>query len=112
MTDEAAGGVFTEEPEGDGGEIGPIKFRSGRYRRAWVGNVVAVGNACGFVEPLEAATLMVLCGNVQTLTDFLLHSQRSPTVTMWWSCTTGCTGETWDDIQDFLALHYRFLIRG
>src|SRR6185436_5095512 len=31
-----------------------VRFRSGRYERSWVGNVVAVGNAAGFVEPLEA----------------------------------------------------------
>ena len=34
-----------------------VKFISGRYERAWVKNVVAVGNSCGFVEPLEATSL-------------------------------------------------------
>src|SRR5205814_5969658 len=31
-----------------------VRFRTGRYQRTWIGNVVAVGNATGFVEPLEA----------------------------------------------------------
>src|SRR5690606_10251282 len=28
-----------------------VRFRSGRYKRLWVDNVVAIGNAGGFVEP-------------------------------------------------------------
>ena len=31
-----------------------IKFRSGRLSHSWVKNVIGLGNACGFVEPLEA----------------------------------------------------------
>src|SRR5262249_49008438 len=34
-----------------------VKFRSGRHRDFWLGNVVAVGNAYGFVEPLESTAL-------------------------------------------------------
>ncbi|HUO09696.1 MAG TPA: tryptophan 7-halogenase [Phycisphaerae bacterium] len=87
-----------------------VKFRSGRYRRGWVGNVVGLGNACGFVEPLEATALMAVCGQVQTLTDFLLHSQQSlaPTLVELYNRVFA---ETWDDIRDFLALHYRFNTR-
>jgi tryptophan 7-halogenase len=44
-----------------------VKFRSGRYRRSWVGNVVAVGNSAGLVEPLEATALQVICVEVSTL---------------------------------------------
>jgi tryptophan halogenase len=35
-----------------------VKFRSGHYPRSWVGNVVALGNSGGFVEPLEATALV------------------------------------------------------
>jgi tryptophan halogenase len=87
-----------------------VKFRSGRYQRAWIDNMVGIGNAGGFVEPLEATALMVVCGQTQTLVDFLLHTQLSPTPTMI-DLYNKVFRETWDDIRDFLALHYRFNTR-
>ena len=59
-----------------------VKFRSGAYRRMWVDNVVAIGNAGGFVEPLEATSLMIVCSHCQTLADFLLHCELEPTPSM------------------------------
>jgi tryptophan halogenase len=82
-----------------------VKFRSGRYRRQWVNNVVAVGNAGGFVEPLEATALMVVCAECQTLVDLLLHCGLKPNDTMR-RLFNRQLDYTWDDIRDFLALHY------
>jgi tryptophan halogenase len=87
-----------------------VKFRSGRFERAWVDNVVAIGNACGFVEPLESSAIMVICGNCQALVDFLLHGELSPTPSMR-SLYNKITAATWDEIRDFLAFHYRFNTR-
>ncbi len=83
-----------------------VKFRSGCYRRLWVENVVAVGNAGGFVEPLEATALMIVCSHVQTLVDFLIHSKLQPPPTLR-DLYNDLTGATWNDIRDFLALHYK-----
>jgi tryptophan halogenase len=91
-----------------GGRV--VKFRSGRYQRAWVDNVVAVGNSCGFVEPLEATALMVVCSQCDTLVGFLLHTQLSPTPTIR-NLYNHLVGETWDEIRDFLALHYKLNTR-
>jgi tryptophan halogenase len=84
-----------------------VKFRSGCHQREWVGNVVALGNSSGFVEPLESTGLMILCSHTQTLVDFFLHSNLEPTETMR-SLYNDLTLASWNDIKDFLALHYKF----
>ena len=87
-----------------------VKFRSGRYARSWVGNVVAVGNAAGFVEPLEATALQVICIEASTLADALLDSLGQPTPTLV-KLYNRYNGDQWDDIRNFLAIHYRFNTR-
>jgi tryptophan 7-halogenase len=84
-----------------------IQFRSGHFRRQWVENVVAIGNAGGFVEPLEATALMIVCGNVQLLTEMLQRSQCQPTESLR-RMFNQITQYSWEDIRDFLALHYKY----
>ena len=83
-----------------------VKFRTGCYKRTWVDNVVAIGNAAGFVEPLEATSLMVICSETQTLIDLLQHCEMRPTPSMRKLFNELLEG-TWTDIRDFLALHYK-----
>jgi tryptophan halogenase len=82
-----------------------VKFRTGRYARGWVDNVMAIGNACGFVEPLESTALMVVCWQCQTLVDFFQHTGLSPTATIQ-KLFNDVWAATWDEIRDFLTLHY------
>ena len=82
-----------------------VKFRSGRYQRGWVGNVLGVGNACGFVEPLEATALMVVCWQLRSFADMLLQSGANPPPTMQ-DLFNRQWAATWDEIRDFLTLHY------
>ena len=84
-----------------------VKFRSGRYRRAWIGNVVAVGNASGFVEPLEATALMILCNQCAILGKGLLDSLGDPPPTLV-ALYNDFLGRHWDETRDCLALHYKF----
>jgi tryptophan halogenase len=82
-----------------------VQFVSGRYHRGWVGNVMGLGNACGFVEPLEATALMVVCWQCRTFIDMLLHCGAAPTPTMQ-KLFNHSWAATWDEIRDFLTLHY------
>ena len=83
-----------------------VRFRSGRYRRLWVDNVVAIGNAAGFVEPLEATALMVITRQCKQLVALLEDAALRPTPTLRELYNT-VTIETFDDTRDFLALHYK-----
>lgn len=87
-----------------------VKFSSDRYARNWVGNVVGIGNAVGFVEPLEATALQVICVESYTLADALIDSLCEPTPTLI-KLYNDYNARAWDDIRDFLAVHYKFNTR-
>lgn len=87
-----------------------VKFRTGRYARNWVGNVVGIGNSVGFVEPLEATALQIICVEASTLADSLLDSLCAPTPTLV-QLYNNYNAQAWDDIRDFLAVHYKFNTR-
>jgi len=84
-----------------------VKFLSGRRARLWVGNVVAIGNASGFVEPLEATAIQALCLQSGTLASALeeAHFEMSDQMRQLF---TKYNCAQWDDIRDFLSIHYRF----
>jgi tryptophan halogenase len=87
-----------------------VKFRSGRHARNWVGNVVGVGNSVGFVEPLEATALQIICVETSTLADSLVDSLCEPPPTLI-ELYNRFNTQAWDDIRDFLSIHYRFNTR-
>lgn len=84
-----------------------VKFKSGYYAESWVGNVVGVGNACGFVEPLESTGLMIICEEVKRLAQLLLHSNQTPTPTLR-AVHNRVMANEWESIRGFLAIHYKF----
>lgn len=111
VTDEAAREeLLRKNPKIPADKTRVVKFRSGRYGRSWVKNVVAVGNSAGFVEPLEATALQVICVEVSALADSLADSLCEPTPTLI-SLYNQYNGEQWDDIRNFLAVHYKFNTR-
>jgi tryptophan halogenase len=87
-----------------------VPFRTGRYERAWVKNVVAVGNASGFVEPLEATALGVICDQARALAETLADGESiiTPTLTRQYNRQHALA---WDSIRRFLAVHYRYNTR-
>lgn len=87
-----------------------IKFPSGRYDRSWVKNVVAIGNASGFVEPLEATSLAVICDESRLLAESLVDCERQPGPTLKESYNH-ISARAWDTIRYFLGMHYKFNTR-
>jgi tryptophan halogenase len=90
-----------------GDDLRVIRFKCGRYENFWVRNVAAVGNASGFVEPLEATALHLIVKQVHFLTLALEHSGCRINPAMQ-NIENQRFRRMWDDVRDFLAVHYRF----
>ena len=110
ISDDAAAAEFLRKNPKAPASPRVVKFRSGRLRRAWVDNVVAIGNSGGFVEPLEATALMVVCSTSKMLVGLLNEASLEPTPGIR-KLYNDIVAATWDDIRDFLALHYRLNTR-
>ncbi|MEH2124096.1 tryptophan 7-halogenase [Nostoc sp.] len=84
-----------------------IRFKSGRHQRFWVNNVVAVGNASGFVEPLESTGLHMIGETIKSVCDVLIDSDQQPTPALI-NLANRAIAQKWDDIRDFLSIHFKF----
>lgn len=87
-----------------------IRFDSGAYRRCWIKNVVGMGNASGFVEPLEATSLSVICDHTVRLIQALADAEMEPGEKTR-HYYNQYTARSWSAIRRFLALHYKFNTR-
>jgi tryptophan halogenase len=90
-----------------GDDLRVIRFPSGRYENFWVKNVVAIGNASGFVEPLEATALQLIVEQLRFVCQALNDSDGEPSDVMRQVENRRYRGR-WDDVRDFLAVHYKF----
>jgi tryptophan halogenase len=84
-----------------------VKFKCGRYDRGWVKNVIAIGNAYGFVEPLEATSLAAICNQAEGFAETLRDTggEIGPCVIKQYNKRNA---RHWDNIRQFLALHFKF----
>ncbi len=87
------------------GDTWTVRFRSGRHEDFWKGNTVAVGNAYGFVEPLESTALHMVIAEMRAL----IHSLRTAVDGRWDRAVANeSVAQHWDYLRWFLAMHYRF----
>lgn len=89
----------------DLGDHRVIHFRSGRHTDFWKGNVVALGNAYGFVEPLQSTALHMLVFQIELLTT---HFPASKKEHRFKEALNNKVGERWDSLRWFLGVHYRY----
>lgn len=92
-----------------GAEIqGQVRFASGRRDHLWHGNVIAVGNSGGFVEPLESSGLAMIAITIRAVLSALPASWSQP-------CPRDVVNrflcDHWDALRWFLSIHYKFNTR-
>ena len=81
-----------------------IKMRIGRYQNTWKKNVVAIGLAAGFVEPLESTGIELAQFGAGTLTLLLKGNCSNRMVTQ--QLYNAKMKSIYEDITSFIQLHY------
>jgi len=79
------------------------EFRSGRRRSFWDKNVVALGSAAGFLEPLAATDQHLATNALFNLLDHFPDRQFDPANI---ASYNALIGEEFERIRDFILLHY------
>ncbi|MDH7970777.1 tryptophan 7-halogenase [Sphingomonas sp. AR_OL41] len=82
----------------------PLRFTAGHRKRAWVGNVVALGLAGGFLEPLESTSIHLVQSGIARLLA-LWPTRHFDRVEI--DRFNAETQREYVDIRDFLVLHYK-----
>lgn len=104
MSDDEAAAVLLANLEGRPlGEPRLIPFHGGRRRRAWIRNVVAIGLAGGFLEPLESTAIHLVQTAIAKLA--LLFPERDCSEALQ-SRYNAQMDEEFERVRDFLILHF------
>lgn len=85
-----------------------VRFRSGRHRDFWLGNTIAVGNAYGFVEPLESTALHMVIIEIAYLLAGIEALYNPAADGSWLPQINANVGAHWDYLRFFLGVHYKF----
>jgi tryptophan halogenase len=84
-------------------EFNTVHFKTGKYKRGWVGNCLALTLASGFIEPLESTGLALACYQIENFIDTILDREYSAFKRV---CYNEKVDEAFHEIHNFILLHY------
>jgi tryptophan halogenase len=104
ISDDEALAILRDNVEGEvTAEPNFLRFVTGRRRKFWNRNVVAVGLAAGFMEPLESTSIHLVGTALSKLVALLSLDGITPTQE---ETFNRLTTKEYARIRDFLILHY------
>ena len=84
---------------------GVKRFKPGRKQDFWHGNVVTIGNAYAFVEPLESTGIHMI---VSELLELIHTLRKDEITTLDKKRMNHSIGNQWDIIRWYLAIHFKY----
>lgn len=83
--------------------VNHLKFTPGRYLRAMVKNVVGIGLAANFIEPLESTTIFLIEYALANLITYFPDRDFSEARARRYN---QLVGQMFDEVRDFIILHF------
>jgi tryptophan halogenase len=108
-SDEEASRVLLEALDGRALDMPrQLRFTTGRRRKSWIKNCIAVGLSSGFLEPLESTSINIIENSVGWMLQYFPDRDFRPVLADEFN---RLVSERYQFVRDFIVLHYKLTSR-